>query len=88
MVYYWFVERRRPVANEYFAKWLTFRDALTRNRTDGALVRVTTVVPDVSRIAEADARLQAFIKAADPQLAYFLPQADASFINAGRSSGD
>ena len=46
LVYYWFVERGRVQTNEYAVKWYIFWDALTRNRTDGALVRVTTLVSD------------------------------------------
>ncbi len=76
LVYYWFVERGRVQTNEYLVKWYIFWDSLTRNRTDGALVRVTTFVPDRARIDEADKRLEAFVRSIDPQLAYYLPQWD------------
>ena len=82
LVYYWFVERGRIQTNEYMVKWYIFWDALTQNRTDGALVRVTTFVPDKAMVAEADARLENFVRAIDPQLAYYLPQWDATFENA------
>jgi exosortase D (VPLPA-CTERM-specific) len=82
LVYYWFVQRGRIQTNEYLVKWFIFWDALTRNRTDGALVRVTTFVPDVSMIDAADRRLQAFVRTIDPKLAYYLPQHDATFKQA------
>jgi exosortase D (VPLPA-CTERM-specific) len=79
VVYYWFVERGRIQTNEYMVKWYIFWDALTRNRTDGALVRLTTFVGDRANLPEADARLEAFAQAIDPQLTYYLPQWDATF---------
>ena len=39
LVYYWFQQRGRVITNEYLVKWYLFWDALTKNRTDGALVR-------------------------------------------------
>ena len=39
LVYYWFAQRGRMLTNEYVVKWYIFWDALTRNRTDGALVQ-------------------------------------------------
>ena len=49
------------------------------NRSDGALVRLTTYVGAASRVAEADARLQAFIRDIDPKLSYFLPGESVPF---------
>ena len=40
LVYYWLQQRGRVLTNEYLVKWFLFRDALTRNRSDGSLVRV------------------------------------------------
>jgi exosortase D (VPLPA-CTERM-specific) len=79
LVYYWFVERGRVQANEYLVRWFIFWDALTQNRTDGALVRVTTMVHDVSEMDQADHRLEQFVRIIDPKLAYYLPQASATF---------
>ena len=81
LVYYWFVERGRIQTNEYAVKWYIFWDALTRNRTDGALVRVTTYVGDRARLAEADERLENFVRTINPQLAYYLPQWETSFVD-------
>jgi EpsI family protein len=82
LVYYWFVERGRIQTNEYLVKWSIFWDALTRNRTEGALVRVTTFVPDLGLMGQADQRLEEFVRAIDPKLAYHLPQEDATFKQA------
>jgi hypothetical protein len=38
LVYYWFQEQGRVLTNEHLAKLFLFWDALTRNRTGGALV--------------------------------------------------
>lgn len=74
LVYYWFQQRDRILTNEYMVKWYIFWDALTRNRTDGALIRLVTSVPEGASIEEADARLQEFIREVDPTLAYYLPR--------------
>ena len=73
LVYYWFQGRGRIVTNEYLAKWFIFWDAITRNRTDGALVRVTTPVKELTDVESADRRLAEFIRLAAPRLAYYIP---------------
>ena len=73
LVYYWFVQRGRNVSNEYWAKWLLFVDAIAKNRTDGALVRlVTPFYPGESEQA-ADERLQSFIEVLEQHLSAYLP---------------
>jgi len=74
LVYYWFQQRDRNLTNEYLVKWYIFWDALTKNRTDGSLIRLVTPVMPSEGVAAADERLRAFIKEIDPQLAYFLPR--------------
>ena len=82
LVYYWFAQRGRTVTNEFLVKWYIFLDGLTKNRTDGALVRVTTGVGDVADLPAADARLQAFVHDMDPKLSYYLPGASVPFKTA------
>jgi len=77
LVYYWFAQRGRIVTNEYLVKWYIFWDGVTTNRTDGALVRLATYVGDPSAMPEGDARLESFMRAADPKLAFHLPGASA-----------
>jgi len=73
IVYYWFNERGRKIANEYLAKWYLLTDAILMNRTDGALVRLTTQVYGDETEHDADMRLQAFIRDAVPTLSDYLP---------------
>jgi len=74
LVYYWFQQRDRVVTNEYMVKWYLFWDALTRNRTDGSLIRLTTVVPPGEDLGKADARLRSFLKIIEPALKGYLPE--------------
>lgn len=75
LVYYWFVQRGRKVANEYLSKWYLFADAILKNRTDGALVRLTTPMRAGETEQEADRRLQSFINELEPRLKAYLPSA-------------
>ena len=54
LVYYWFDERGRKIANEYLAKWYLHADAIVMNRTDGALVRLITQIHDGETERDAD----------------------------------
>lgn len=74
LVYYWFQQRGRDLTNEYVVKWYLFWDALTMNRTDGALVRLTTLAPKGEDIAAADARLQDFLNVSLPELDKYIPR--------------
>ena len=73
LVYYWFQERGRIITNEYLVKWYILLDALTMNRTDGALVRLTTYVPPGEDIAVAEQRIQGFAKLAVEELHDYIP---------------
>ena len=77
LVYYWFMQRGRNVTSEYAAKWYIFWDSLTKQRTDGALVRLITPVPRGADVAESDALLTGFLRKAYPALYFHIPQADA-----------
>jgi EpsI family protein len=73
IVYYWFDERGMKIANEYVSKMFLLRDAMFRNRTDGALVRLTTPVYPGEKEGDADTRLQEFLTKVVPSLAGYLP---------------
>ena len=73
LVYYWFDERGRTIADEYWAKWYLLADAIVMNRTDGALVRLTTPISPNESEKSADDRLLSFMAVALPRLADFLP---------------
>lgn len=74
LVYYWFQQRGRVINNEYMVKWYLFWDALTRNRTDGSLVRLTTFVKPGDDLEKADKTLSDFARQANPQLKAFIPE--------------
>jgi len=73
LVYYWFQQRGRVITNEYLVKWFLFWDALTKNRTDGALVRLTTLVQPGEDVSKADARLRDFAVAVTGRLEGYVP---------------
>lgn len=73
LVYYWFQGRGRVLANEYMVKWLLFWDGLTKNRTDGALVRLTTFLRPGEDIRTADVRLRVFAEEVSDDLTRFVP---------------
>jgi exosortase D (VPLPA-CTERM-specific) len=73
LVYYWFQERGRDLTNEYAVKWYLLADAVTRDRTDGALVRLITPLQQGESTAMGDARLQEFASTAVPVLHTYLP---------------
>lgn len=71
LILYWYQDRGRIVASEYAAKGYLILDATTRNRTDGALVRVS--VPIVGSEDEAFRHAAEFVRVATPALAPHLP---------------
>ena len=73
VVYYWFKQRDRNVTNEWLVKWFLFWDAMMRNRTDGALVRLTAFVQPGEDLDEADARLVEFAATVVPYLDEYIP---------------
>lgn len=73
LVYYWFQERGRVMTNEYLVKWSIFSDAVTKNRTDGALVRLVMPLPPTEDVAQAEQTLVGFAGLVAPQLERFLP---------------
>jgi exosortase D (VPLPA-CTERM-specific) len=73
LVYYWFQQRGRVITNEFVVKWYLFWDALTRHRTDGALVRLIVALPPASSEAEADQRLTDLASRMAPTLTRYVP---------------
>lgn len=74
VVYYWFQQRGRTIASEYAVKWHMLVDSIKFNRTDGALVRLTTVVGKHEDIEKADARLQDFARQVTTVLPEYIPE--------------
>ena len=74
--YYWFPQRGRILTNAYQLKIFAFWDALTKQRTDGALVRVITPVHQFEELKDAEARLLAFTREIVPVLDDYIPGRD------------
>jgi exosortase D (VPLPA-CTERM-specific) len=75
LVYYWYEERGRSIASEYWSKWYLLSDAITKNRSDGALVRLITTVSPNEVERDADQRLRLFMHDMLPWLSGYLPAA-------------
>lgn len=73
LVYYWFQQRGRIVTNEYLVKFYLFWDAMAKQRTDGALVRLTALVGPGEAESTVENRLVEFTKAVRPRLARYIP---------------
>jgi exosortase D (VPLPA-CTERM-specific) len=71
--HYWFPVRGRILKNAYQLKIYNFWDALTQQRTDGALVRVITSVYGNETLADAENRLQNFVRDIEPVLEEYIP---------------
>ena len=80
LCYYWFPQRGRILNNAYQLKVFAFWDALTKQRTDGALVRLITPVSESEESKQADARLQGFVRRIVPVLAEYIPGKDIEGI--------
>jgi len=73
LVYYWFEGRGRRITGDFAAKFAVIYDAVTRGRTDGALVRYITDIRPDETIADADTRIKAFMRESLPKLPRFVP---------------
>ncbi len=73
LAYYWFQQRGRDITNEYAVKWYLFVDALSRRRTDGAIIRLITPLAPAEDVAAGDARLTSFARDAMPLLPDYIP---------------
>jgi exosortase D (VPLPA-CTERM-specific) len=73
LVYYWFQQRGRIITNEWLVKWYLFLDGLTKNRTDGALIRLTTSIGVDEEWADGDQRLMNFAEKVVPLLDDYIP---------------
>jgi exosortase D (VPLPA-CTERM-specific) len=73
LVYYWYEERGRIIASEYWSKWYLLSDAITKNRSDGALVRLITTIAPGEMERDAENRLRIFMHDLIPNLRGYLP---------------
>ena len=74
LVLYWYQAHNRAVASEYLAKFYLVADAVRYNRSDGALIRLTTPVEHSESVESARQRLLQFAAQVAPQLDRYIPQ--------------
>jgi EpsI family protein len=74
LVLYWYWAHDRGVASEYWAKFYLVKDAIEMNRSDGALVRITTAMLPGETAAQAQQRLQPFTAEVVPLLNTYIPR--------------
>ena len=74
MVYYWFQQKERRIAWDFAAKYWLMVDGITSGRTDGALIRLTTLMDEKESDAAAEARLQEVLREMQDPLKQFIPE--------------
>ena len=73
MVYYWFEQKGRKVAWDMAAKFRLLVDGVLTGQTDGAIVRLTTIIAADESDADAEARLQDVLIEVMKPLPRFIP---------------
>ncbi len=74
LTYFWFAQHGRRLTSLMELKLYTFYGAITRHRTDGALVRLSTSLAPHEDVAQADERLRRFMRDVEPTLREFVPE--------------
>lgn len=74
LVLYWYWAHDRAVASEYWAKVYLVADSIRMNRSDGALVRLTTRMLPGESVDSAMGRLVPFADQVVPLLNQYIPQ--------------
>lgn len=73
LVLYWFKQRDRQLASEYSVKWYLLWDALTKQRSDGALIRLSASVLPGEAEKEVEHRILQLARQIQPQLTRYIP---------------
>jgi EpsI family protein len=74
LVLYWYWAHDRGVASEYWAKFYLVADSMRLNRSDGALVRITTPMYPGETADAAEQRLLPFTADVVPRLGQYIPR--------------
>lgn len=77
LIYYWYDQRGRKIANEFVMKIALIVDAVRLRRTDGALIRLMTPISRDEPAGAADERLKDLMETLEPLLPDYAPPADA-----------
>jgi exosortase D (VPLPA-CTERM-specific) len=73
LVMYWFKQRDRLLASEYLVKMYLFWDALTKRRTDGALIRLAAAIEPGQREEDVERHLTELARLIQPHLTQYVP---------------
>lgn len=73
LVYYWYDQRGRKIANEFVMQYWTVFDTVARRRPDGALVRLITPIDAGESVEDAELRLTLMTSKLDAVLADYVP---------------
>jgi EpsI family protein len=73
MVYYWFEQKGRKIAWDFAAKAYLLVDGVRTSRTDGGLVRLTTLILPSETDAQAEERLRDVLTGVLEPLPRFIP---------------
>jgi EpsI family protein len=74
LVLYWYLAHNRAIASEYWAKFYLVADAIRLNRSDGALIRITTPLRSGEDMESAGKRLLSLAADAAPYIDRFIPR--------------
>jgi len=74
MVYYWFQQKERRIAWDFAAKYWLMVDGIMTGRTDGAIVRLTTLIGPRESEDAAEARLMEVLQEIQRPLPRFIPE--------------
>ncbi len=74
LVYYWFQQRGRVFSDDYMMRWYLILDSLTKNRTDGALVRLVVNMDEDEDWAAGDELIKKFTQALGDELSEYVPE--------------
>jgi len=73
VVYYYFDQKGRKIAWDFAAKFYLMIDGITTGRTDGALVRLTTLIGKDETDEQAESRLLEVLRETQSVLPRFIP---------------
>lgn len=73
IVVYWYQAHGRAVASEYWARFYLIADAMRMNRTDGALIRITTPIEHGENPKSAERRVVSFAQQILPFVKQYVP---------------
>ena len=74
LVLYWYLAHDRTIASEYWAKYYLIADSIRMNRSDGALVRLNTLMSRGETPAHAQQRLMSMADPLIPLLDQYIPR--------------